>query len=169
LALSDTELKNINVTKVDAIKDGGDAGWSADDLKLARKPQPETISFTTEDGQFIEDAEVVRVNEGVSVIWRKGASGGTIKMANLPETMRRRFGYDPSKAAYAEEVERARRRQSQAEIQAAQTTTASGSFESPSPTYGTSSSSGYSSGGSVYVHSYSRRDGTYVSGYTRRK
>lgn len=111
---------------------------------------------------------MVRLNEGVSVIWRKGASGGTVKLANLPENMRRRFGYDPSKAAYAEEIEKAKRRQSQAEIQAAQTTTASGGFESSPTSYSTSSSSGYSGGGSVYVHSYHRRDGTYVSGYTRR-
>jgi hypothetical protein len=170
---SDIELKSISVTKVEAIKDTSDTGWSAEDLKLARTPVPTLISFTTEDGRFIEDAEVVRVNEGVSLIWRKGVSGGTVKLANLPESLRRQFGYDPHKTAIAEETEKEKRRQGAAEIQAAQSAQP---IQAPrtSTQYSTSENdgsglSGYSGGGRVYVHGYTRQDGTYVSGYTRRR
>jgi hypothetical protein len=173
---SESELKNISVTKLDAIKDTSDAGWSAEELKLARKPAPTLISFTTDDGRFIEDAEVVHVNEGVSLIWRKGASGGTVKLANLPESLRRRFGYDPAKTASAEEADKAKKRQTAAEIQAAQSAQAiqpssSVAYSSSYASGGGGGSSAYSGGGSgrVYVHSYQRRDGTYVSGYTRRR
>jgi hypothetical protein len=154
---SEAELKNISVTKADVVRASDGAGWSVEDLKLARRPELNLISFTTEDGQFIQDAEVVRVNDGVSVIWKKGASGGTVKLARLSENLRRRFGYDPTKAAHAEEVEKARRAQSQT------------SYDTYSPSYDSSSLSGSSGGGRVYVHSYTRSDGTYVSGYTRRR
>jgi hypothetical protein len=171
---SEAEMREISVTKTAAVREslnGGDA-WSAGDLKLARQPQPTTITFTTTDGETIKDADVVSVMDGVGVVWRKGASGGVVKLANLPEELRRRFGYDPAKAAYAEEVEKAKRRQTQAEIQTAQATAGSAAVAVPSYDPGLSSSGG-SSGGSVYVRSYTRRTpsgGTVtVSGYTRRR
>jgi len=166
---SDAEMKDISLTKVQAVRESSnsEASWSPEDLKLARQPRPTTISFTTPDGQVVTDAEVVGVTEGVSVIWRKGASGGVIKLANLPEDLRRRFGYDQAKTAYAEEAEKAKRQQAQAEIQAAQSASTASTFRS----YNVNSASADSNvgGGSVYVHGYYRKNGTYVSGYTRRR
>lgn len=162
---SDAEMKDISLTKVQAVRESlnSDASWSSEDLKLARQSRPTTISFTTPDGQVITDAEVISVMEGVSVTWRKGASGGVVKLANLPDDLRRRFGYDPAKAAYAEEVEKAKRRQNQAE----QSASIGSSFQSLDSGY--SSAGSGSSGGSVYVHGYYRQNGTYVGGYTRRR
>jgi hypothetical protein len=166
---SDAEMKDISLTKVQAVRESSnsEASWSPEDLKLARQPRPTTISFTTPDGQVITDAEVVSVTEGVSVIWRKGASGGVIKLANLPEDLRRRFGYDPAKAAYAEEAEKAKRQQAQVEIQAAQSASTAPTFQSYN--IGSSSVDSGVGGGSVYVHGYYRKNGTYVSSYTRRR
>ena len=166
---SDDEMKDISVTKVQAVRESlsGDASWSSEDLKLARQSRPTTISFTTPDGRVITDAEVVSVTEGVSVTWRKGASGGVVKLANLPEDLRRRFGYDPAKAAYADEAEKAKKQQAQAEIQAAQGASTASTFQSYN--VGSPSPDSDVGGGSVYVHGYYRKNGTYVSGYTRRR
>lgn len=165
---SDAEMKDISLTKVQAVRESSnsEASWTPEDLKLARQPRPTTINFTTPDGQVVTNAEVVGVTEGVSVIWRKGASGGVIKLANLPKDLRRRFGYDQAKTAYADEAEKAKRQQAQAEMAAQSASTAS-TFQS----YNVSSPSTDSSvsGGSVYVPGYYRKNGTYVSGYTRRR
>jgi hypothetical protein len=51
----------------------------------------------------------------------------------------------------------------------AQTSARSDSYSPPATPYGAHSSHRGSSGGPVYVHGYTRRDGTYVHSYTRRR
>lgn len=179
---SDDEMKRISIPSADAEREaqsGDPTSWSAEDLKLVRKTYPATITFATASGQVVSNAQVVRVNEGVSLVWRDGASGGTVKLADLPEDLRLRFGYDPAKSQAAAALEQARKQAQQAQPAVAtipqQPTTAtplrsydsapySGRTPSSSRTYGSSTGS---SGGSVYVHGYTRKDGTYVAGHTR--
>ena len=116
--------------------------------------------------------------DGVSLIWRDGASGGFVKLADLPPDLQRQYGYDPVKSSAADIAEKERKARDQlAQQQAAQSYASTppanditGSAYSSSSSYASSSSgsSSYSSGsGRVYVHSYTRRDGTYVSAHTR--
>lgn len=177
---SDAELQGITVNEsVAAQKQVGDgSSWSADEMKLARQPQVDLISFTSPSGELITNAEVVRVIEGYALLWRQGTKGGLVKLADLPEELRVKYGYDPAKAALAEESERTRlARVAQAQIQAAQTAqqpvqTVSAE-RAPVSGYGggagLSYSSDSSSGGRVYVRGYTRRDGTYVHSYSRRR
>jgi tetratricopeptide (TPR) repeat protein len=65
----------------------------ADAYKLARPFYRETISFTSTSGEVITNAEVVRVEENAYIIWRRGASAGRVKLADLPEDLRSRFSY----------------------------------------------------------------------------
>jgi hypothetical protein len=81
-----------------------------------------TITFTNKSGELISDAEVVRTNDGVSLVWEKdgGASGGTVRLEDLPEDLQQRFGYDPVKTAAADELKRQERAQWQQAVIAAQ-------------------------------------------------
>ena len=117
---------------------------------------------------MITDAEVKPYVPGVSLIWHgEGAGGGVVKLADLPENLRARFGYDPAKAAAADAREQEKRTRD-VNARAAQTT----SFVQPSALQSLQPSlytPTYSSGGRVWVNGYTRRDGTYVNSYTRRR
>ena len=67
-----------------------------------------TITFTNKDGIIISNAEVVRV-EVNKLIWRLGAGGGSIKLTDLPNDVRARFGYDAARASQQDVVEREKR------------------------------------------------------------
>jgi len=102
----------------------------------------------------------VRVVDGAYLIWRQGASGGMVKLRDLPEDLRTRFGYDPSKAAEvysAYEEKRALATAAQIIPRATSSDVRAYSSDVSTP----------SSGGRVYVRGYTRKDGTYVAPYTR--
>jgi hypothetical protein len=177
---SDEELKQITVSKVDAAAAPAvsePAIWSKEEMKLSRPTPTNTITYTNLSGEVFADVEVVRVIAGTSLIWRKGNSAGSVKLADLPEDVRRRYGYDPEKASAADQAEKDRKAREQAEIRASQAArqTPPQSPQQPAPSkalsvvdYGLYLPPSGSSG-SVYVRGYTRKDGTYVSGYTRRK
>lgn len=168
---SDNEMQLISMTQADAAKDAKSSTnfttWSANDLKQARAPVKTTIAFITPSGTVITNAEVVRVIDGVSLIWRNGAtSSGMIKLADLPEDLRNQFGYDAAKTQAADELAQADKARWQQQVQAA-AQAAPPQYESPSYGYAGYSSSDYSGGGRVFVHGYTRSNGTYVRSYTR--
>jgi hypothetical protein len=170
---SDNDMQLISMTQADAEKDAArstnEASWSADELKQARPASKTLISFTNTSGVWIENAELVRVMDGVSLIWRKGAgSGGMIKLADLPTDLQSEFGYYETKTKAADDLAQANKARWTQEVNAvavAQRQSAS----SDSDGYGNFYSSDRYSGGSgrVYVHGYYRSNGTYVNSYTR--
>lgn len=175
------ELNDISIAKVDVAKSakGEEAAseWSTEEMKLARSSNSGTISFTSPSGEVVNNAEVVRVVNNAYIVWRQGASGGMVKLADLPEELRSRFGYDASKAAASYVAEDRRKAQlvqerslaaqaaptqvQQAQQLPANTRSVGGGYSSYSP-----SSSG---GGRVYVRGYTKKDGTYVRPHTRRR
>jgi hypothetical protein len=179
---SDEEMNSISIPKIDAeqqARSGDPTCWSASDLKLARQVQPSTISFVTRSGSAVTNAQVVRVNDGASLVWRNDQGGGVVLLADLPEDLQARFGYDPAKAQAAQAAEEAGkiRERQEAQALAAQAPQQVEPLSSApaSSDYGFTSYSGgspttsrsYRSGGSVYVHGYYRNDGTYVNSYAR--
>lgn len=165
---SDDEMKLISMTQADAARDASQstnlASWSVDDLKQARPVSNSTISFINDSGELITNAEVVRVIDGVNLIWRNGPTrGGMIKLADLPEKLRVRFGYDAAKTKAFDDLTKANKVRWQQEADnssAAQVTAAQYDLSSDDvPTY--------SGDGNVYVHGYYRSNGTYVNAYTR--
>jgi hypothetical protein len=105
-------------------------------------------------------------------IWEKDTgAAGLVKLADLPESLRNRFGYDPVKAEASAASEREKKARSQ-QIYAAQAAMSAQRSQDLTPVQAFDASAyqsggNYSGGGSVYVHAYTRSDGTYVSGYTR--
>jgi hypothetical protein len=168
---SDQEMNQISTPKSQPITATNITGWTVEDLKLARPSSryPTTITFTDTSGQIVTNAQVVRVNDGVSLIWRDGVSGGLLKLADLSEALRKQFGYDPAKAAAADEADRQKKEESaQAYVAAQQAAIANAQEQSVSDSYGGGSAyGGYSGGGRVYVSGYTRSNGTYVAPYTR--
>jgi hypothetical protein len=175
---SEKEMANISVTKTNDVKLEDDSAWSADEMKLART-QPETITVNA-FGQTFSNAVVVRVVDGAYLIWQSGMSGGTVKLSELPENVRSRFGYDGTKASatYAANEQKqkdeaqARSLATQSAQANAQAQAATAALQTDYSSYGSSQSSytpsrTSSSGGSVYVRGYTRKDGTYVAPYTR--
>jgi hypothetical protein len=151
--------------------------WSAEDLKLARST-PATISFTTSSGLKVTNAQVLRILDGISLIWRNETGSGSVRLADLPADLRTRFGYDPVKEDSAEKKEQQRlaqvRETHAAEVQAARNAEAERSTLQSSVIDTSASSAGYSysggssgGGGRVYVHGYTRSNGTYVAAHTR--
>ena len=155
--------------------------WTPTELALARTERPKTVTVTTSSGMVVTNAEVVRVNEGISLIWRRDGAAGVAKLADLSPELRVAFGYDAEKSATADAADQERRKRDwdleQAQIRQAQIAQEtrrselaaiqpyrSSSFYS-APSY----SGGYSkpSGGSVFVRSYTKRDGTFVRSHTR--
>lgn len=173
---SDSEMNLISMTQTDAAKDVKETtnytSWSAEELKLARPSSPTTITFTDKSGTVISNAEVVHINDGVSLIWRKnhGATGGLVRLEDLPDELQVRFGYDPAKTAAADRLASEKETQWQqdqalaAQVAQESQTTAAQDSGGYSQSY---SSDSYSGGGSVYVHGYYRSNGTYVNAYTR--
>ena len=185
---SDAGLKQISTPKADDNQPRDLSSWTPAELKLARPARPTTITITTSFGTVITNAEIVRVNEGVSLVWRSGSAGGVAKLADLPAELQSLFGYDPNKAATVDAAERERRlRQAQQDQINAQQAQAiedesakriQAAREQPAVYRGgytggyvgnSSSSSGGSSGGSVYVRGYTKSNGTYVQAHTRRR
>jgi hypothetical protein len=181
---SDAELTRISTPKADDNQSRDLSAWTPAELKLARPARPTTITVTTSFGTVITNAEIVRVNEGVSLVWRSGGAGGIAKLADLPEELQALFGFDPVKAAAVEAAEKERRvrqsQQDQIDLQQAQVNAESArriqaARQEPAAYrggytggyYGGSSSS--SSGGSVYVRGYTKSNGTYVQAHTRRR
>jgi hypothetical protein len=169
---SDAELRQITSVRTGTGQDQGPTAWSADELKLARSTSryPGTITFRDSSGQMVTNVQVVRVIDGVSLIWRDGLSGGQVKLADLPEELRVQFGYDPAKAAAAAEAAD-QRKQAQATANAAQlaqSNAAQGAQTQAAQSGGNGSyAAGPSGGGRVYVRGYVRSNGTYVQPYTR--
>lgn len=166
---TDAELSKISVTKTVAAEKTGDtnnlSGWSAADLKAAR-PSVNTITFVNSAGEVVSNATVVRVINGVSLIYQTGpTSGGMVRLADLPEDLQQEFGYDPAKTAAADASAKAQKDQWQKQLLAAQQAQAAAAVQPDPGYYG----GGYYGGGRVYVHGYTRRDGTYVQAYTRRR
>jgi hypothetical protein len=60
-----------------------------------------TITFTNQAGRVITNAVVVK-HEGYRLLWRQGASGGSVRLADLPEELQRRFAFNPERAALME-------------------------------------------------------------------
>ncbi len=98
------------------------SGTAAGGLTQALPASRPAITFTNKSGLLISDAEVVRTNDGVSLVWEKngGASGGVVRLEDLPEDLQARFGYDPAKTAAADELDKQRRAQWQQSVVAAQ-------------------------------------------------
>jgi hypothetical protein len=168
---SEAEMSHITVTKLDAARqsnDGDPSQWSAQELNLARSSVPITMTITNKYGDVISDAAVRIYEKGVSIIWERGNSeAGVIMLADLPETVRNRFGYDPVKAhavetAKKEKEKRWRQANASQAVQQSQQAAAAQSLDAT-----TYQSSGTYSGGTVYVHGYTRSNGTYVNAYTR--
>jgi hypothetical protein len=170
---SDNELKAISMTEADATKaagQGNSSAWSTEELKHARHPSLGKITFTNKSGQAIMDADVVRITDGVSLVWEKdgGANSGMVRLEDLPDELRVRFGYNAAKTTAADELARQRRAKRAAEEEAyAPATQAVPQNQDYGGYSGYSDSSSYSGGGSVYVHGYYRSNGTYVNAYSR--
>ena len=172
---SDDDMQLISMTQADAAKDVTEstnlASWSADDLKQARPAGKATISFMNRDGIMITNAEVMRVINGVSLIWRNGpTSEGMVKLADLPENLRVQYGYDEAKTKAADDLAKAQRQEWNQSVQAAEQAAQAAPAQPDYSSYGYSgysSAGGYSGGGRVYVHGYTRSNGTYVNAYTR--
>lgn len=169
---SDSEMKQISMAKADAFKQSNNvdsqSDWSANDLKAARPSISKTISFVKKTGEVVTNAEVVRIIDGVSLIYRTGpTSGGMVRLEDLPEGLRNEFGYDSVKTAAADNLAAKQRAQWQQQLLAAQQARQSVSYSGADP-LSEDYSGGYSSGGGlVYVHGYYRSNGTYVHSYYR--
>jgi hypothetical protein len=166
---SDKDMDFITVAKANAAEERNNfSSWSANELDQAR-PSRTTISFVTPSGEVIHNAEVVRVIDGVSLIWRSGpTSGGLIRLADLPEDLRARFGYDPAKTKVADDLMAANKAKWQQEANAAAAQSQYNSIANDYPdNSGSYSAVDDSGGGSVYVHGYYRSNGTYVNPYSR--
>jgi len=98
-----------------------DSAVSTSGTKASPAPSRPTITFTTKSGEVISNAEIIRTNTGVSLVWEKdgGASGGVVRLENLPEDLQSQFGYDADKTAAADKLAADRRAQLQQEEAAA--------------------------------------------------
>lgn len=171
---SDAEIVQITTPRNETNAAATSSDWTSSELALARPASPPVITITTSFGETVTNAEVVHVNDGVSLVWRRGTSGGVVKLADLPEELRTRFGYDASKAAAAEAAEMRRRaQQSEREAQEREHAIANNAEAQQAAyapisraTYSSTPSSGYS-GGRVFVRGYYRINGTYVRPHTR--
>jgi hypothetical protein len=172
---SDAEMAAITSSKKHTSTPPTDASaWTVAELELSRPDSAglQLISFKDSSGQMVTDAQVVRTNAGVSLIWRQGAGGGVVMLADLPEDLQARFGYDPAKSATTKQAdqERKAREWQQAQL-AAQTAARAQAIQSQSTSDVGFSGGGYASSspsaGRVYVRGYFRSNGTYVRPHTR--
>jgi len=170
---SDVEIASISIPAAPTNSTGD---WTAGEMKMARS-LPEVVTVTDSLGNEIVDAVVVR-SDGAYLIWRKGASGGRVKLADLPQASQRKFGFEASKAqqAYDSEARRqaaltaasdSQRRAAEAWIADAPQRAMAERAANGTSTLGL----GYvpSSGGRVFVRGYTRKDGTYVRPHSRRR
>lgn len=165
------ELANISVARESAASSETGDAWSADDLKSARA-LPETITFSDSNGDIISNAVVVRVVDKAYVIWRKGASGGRVKLSTLSQSVRDRFGYDQNVATAVYDTDE---HKAKAEKQiivvppSPRRTAVDTELGYLPPVIPTGPQYVPASGGRVYVRGYYRKDGTYVRPHTRRR
>ena len=170
---SESEMEKITFPKRSSTTDA--STWTADEMKLARAVRPDIITVVDSSGRAITNAEVVRVVDSAYVIWRSPHEGmGMTKLESLPEDIRTRFGYDPAKAAVAYRVEEKRKAAPAAPQVVRREAQVAGPIargeEAPLhyPSYSGHSKVARSSGGSVYVKGYYKKNGTYVHSHTRR-
>lgn len=99
-----------------------DSTVSTSDAAASPAPSRPTITFTNKSGEVISDAEVVRTNDGVSLVWEKdgGAAGGVVRLEDLPEPLREQFGYDADKTAAADKLAAEQHAQWEREVAAAE-------------------------------------------------
>jgi hypothetical protein len=171
---TDAEMQQISIAKADASKQSNEtnavSGWSLNDLQAARN-STRIIQFENSSGNLVTNATVIRVIDGVSLIYSNGpTSGGMVRLADLPADLQKEFGYDAAKTAAADELAKAKKAQWQAQLATAQQAATSvqnaNAYDSDYGGYGGGSDGGYSAG-RVYVHGYTRANGTYVQPYTR--
>lgn len=175
---SASELKEITTTTPAANGSEDDSSWTRDDFKMARKTRPTRITFRNIFGSMIINAEVLRVNEGVSLDWRDSIGNGTVRLSDLPPELRELFGYDSAKDA-ADSERRASYSAQQRALQRQLDANAPplSAIASPDHGYGmgygqggggyiSGGGSSYS-GGTVFVRGYTRSNGTYVQAHTR--
>ncbi|MES3030965.1 MAG: hypothetical protein V4697_00970 [Patescibacteria group bacterium] len=175
---SDAELKQITTSQAAERESGDLSSWSSTELSLARKARPTRISFKNGFGTTITNAEVVKVNEGVSLDWRDALGSGTVRLADLSKELQDLFNFDPEKDA----TESERRARIAAQQRAFQHSIDSGApplSSRPIPDSGYGMGYGQNqggrisgggstySGGPVFVRGYTRSNGTYVRGHTR--
>lgn len=80
-------------------------GMIAVAMAMASSAQTNLITFTNRNHEVISNAVVIR-HDAVSMVYMTGgASGGSVKLADLPPDLQKRFGYDPLQAASAERKE----------------------------------------------------------------
>lgn len=174
-----TAFLNFSVLPADIRAEFSIAGADPD----AVQPGPELVhspEIVTLDGTVYRDVTVTRIERtGVHISSRTGIE--FLDFLNLPVPFRRKYGY--TDAAYAAgKMARLRREQAEtqrrlAEAQAAlaqqQAAAAARDYSQrgyPTRDYSTDRYTGSnSSGGTVQVSGYFRKDGTYVHSYTRRK
>ena len=172
---TEAEMREISFAKAEKTEPVSKSGWSNNDLKQARALPPTTISFTSPEGTVVTNAKVINVIDGVSLIWSEDttnwrvAKSGMVKLADLPEPLRKRFGYDAGKTKAADDLARAKLERWRE--QAVATAAPPSQYNQPAwpyfySGYADSYSSADSGGGQIYVHGY-YRNGTYVNSYTR--
>jgi len=169
---SDKDMGLISVSQADAAKDAQEstnsASWTSDELRQARPAAPETISFVNSSGVLVTNAEVARVIDGVSLIWRNGPTcEGMVRLEDLPQDLRVRFGYDAAKTKAADDLANANKARWQQEADAAVAAQAAASQYTSSSDDSSGYGAGDLGGGRVYVRGYYRSNGTYVHSYSR--
>jgi hypothetical protein len=88
---------------------------------------------------------------------------GMTRLETLPEDIRTRLGFDATRAQVAYASEDKKKLEGKAQVVVQPT-------PAPDSAYNSTALSSYpSSGGSVYVRGYFRKNGTYVQAYTRRR
>lgn len=165
---SEKEMGGITVARIAVSQSADGTAWSADEMKLARPSQPQAITFTDSNGTTVTNATVVRVVDAAYLIWRIGAQSGMLRLTELPEDLRTRFGYDASRAAAAYAAEERRKTVgADAQSTVARTSIQASTDTAWTPDYSSSYQPSQSSSGRVYVRGYTRSDGTYVQPHTR--
>ena len=123
--------------------------------------------FKTLNGKEYKNFTVTR-QEPDGIIIKNAKAGLMLKLyfAELPKEIQERFGYDQAKAVAYQTQQNAALAEAKEKEEAAQHHETNASFVA-----GTSGGSGQNrsarAGGSVYVHGYQRKDGTYVQPHTR--
>jgi hypothetical protein len=122
--------------------------------------------FKTVSGKEYKQATVSRVEpDGVVLKSKSGIS--KVYFVELPKEIQQRFGYEPQKAVTYQAQQNAavtQAQRGQENVDAAQRQTDASGVVTGS---GHRSEHDHSGGGSVHVHGYTRKDGTYVQPHTR--
>jgi hypothetical protein len=184
---SDKEMAEISVPKTGAVSSstGNGSGWTQSEIKLARPSSSlvETnLTSLVVGGSEYKNARVVRRNPAQATIYHSSGIA-TVLIQNLNSDLKSFFQFDPvASAAYTKmQADYASRLAQQAPVspvapnQPLQIARVSPAAYTPPlqqeqtrvaqvPTYTHSHS-----GGSVYVRSYTRKDGTYVHSHSRRR